>query len=881
MNPYHDHADPSLTDLRVNLLKAPWGISRHGLRFSWVIDSRQKNVRQTAYRLTVAHRAENLAHESYLYDSGWVNASQSTAVAAEGLATRLSDNTLYHWQVAVRVNTGDEPLLSRPAVFSTAKGDAWLSTRGIWHGENDFLFLRREFSLSSQELGDLEAALLTVTAASPEPTRQFVYNAYTNGTCVGVGPARVGKTPEGDAVLYYHTYDISESLTSGINCLSAICYALAGHAFLCELTLHFKNGTIRTVTNSGKDRENWRALGGDDIFGKDNSIGTHYFTAHACNVDVNAYPEGFGLPDFDDSGWSVPNLSANMIDFGLLLPDGIDFVTRYPRFAQAVTSLSDHVCVIDLGTEIVGGIRFEIDTPHRCAVTVRFGEQLNPDGTVKYRMNTGNIYTETWQLRAGKQTVETVDMMTYRYVQLENCPVAVTTEMITGLELRAPFDETVSDFDSDNPLLNDLYALTKHTVKVTTQDLYVDSQSRERGAYEGDLLVNLMASYAHSCDYSIGRFTAAYLATHRTWPAEYILLVVISAWEEYMTTGDDTFLQRYYPVLREKTFTDALNSQVGLIDLGNIPSSSTNSILVDWPHSERDGYDMTVTYNTVLNAMSFRAYRALSRIAYVTGHTEDGKTFAGLAETIRTALVSRVYDEATGEFCDGLAADGTPSPHASQHATAYALACGIYTDAAMADKLAETIKAQGKIRMSVYGAYFLLMGLYESGHGDVANVLLLDPDTSEGARTWAYMRYVMKATITTEAWNPINKPNMTLSHPWGAAPAHAITGGIFGIKPTSAGYDTFDITIQPHGLTYASLKMPTVKGSVAVSLEKGDTLTVIAAIPANTTAVVRLPAISGDVLLVDGTPTDTTLKGGYFTIPVGSGTWTFKVQNQM
>ncbi len=871
-----DHSS-LLTDLRVNLLSNPWGISRGDLRFSWVIDSDAKNVRQNAYRLLVSDRAEGLAKGDYLYDSDWVTSHQSTGISAEGLSDLLMDDTFYYWQVAVRIDGDPVEYFSRPHAFSTAKGSAWRSTQGIWCGEDDFLFLRHEFTFSYKEMEDLEAALLTVTAVSPEPARQFVYNAYINGTCVGVGPARLGKTPTGDAVLYYHTYDISKGLALGQNCLSAICYALDGHAFLCELTLHFADGTTRTVTNSFEDRASWRALGGDAVFGKDNSIGTHYYIAHANNVDMTRYPEGFSRVGFDDSAWSVPDPAADVTDFGLLAPDGIDPVTRYSCCAETVTKLCDHTYVIDLGAEIVGGIRFEIDVPHPCAVNVRFGEQLNPDGSVKYRMNTGNVYTETWNLRAGKQTVETVDMMTYRYVQMEHCPFEVTPDAVTGLALHAPFDESVSDFDSDSELLNDLFALTKHTVKVTTQDLFVDSQSRERGAYEGDLLVNLTAAYAHGRDLSIGRFTAEYLSTHRTWPAEYILITVISAWEEYMTTGDDASLQQYYHILRENTFTNRISDPMGLIDLGHIPSSSMDSILVDWPPSERDGYDMTVTYNTVLNAMAARAYRALSRIAYVTGHIEDGKIFTQLAETVRKSLITHAYDEATGAFRDGLYADGTPSPHMSQHATAYALACGIYTDSHMAEKLVETIKAHGKIRMSVYGAYFLLMGLYDSGHGDVANALLLDPDTSEGARTWAYMRYVMNATITTEAWNPVNKPNMTLSHPWGAAPAHAITGGIFGIRPTSAGYETFDITLQPHGLRRASLKMPTVKGTVTVAFEEGEDFAVTVTIPANTTVVVRLPRRMGQQILLDGTP----VKRQDHCVPLGSGTWTIEIQKHM
>ena len=57
----------------------------------------------------------------------------------------------------------------------------------------------------------------------------------------------------------------------------------------------------------------------------------------------------------------------------------------------------------------------------------------------------------------------------------------------------------------------------------------------------------------------------------------------------------------------------------------------------------------------------------------------------------------------------------------------------------MAGRMAAFLASQGDIRMSVYGAFFLLEGLYQAGAGEAANRLLLNDDCSEGARTWAYM----------------------------------------------------------------------------------------------------------------------------------------------
>ena len=143
--------------------------------------------------------------------------------------------------------------------------------------------------------------------------------------------------------------------------------------------------------------------------------------------------------------------------------------------------------------------------------------------------------------------------------------------------------------------------------------------------------------------------------------------------------------------------------------------------------------------------------------------------------------------------------------------------------------------------MSVYGAYFLLKGLYQSGHGDIANRLMLSKDTDEGARTWAYMLDTLGATITTEAWNRCNKPNMTYSHPWGAAPAHMIATGIFGISPTSPAYKSFDIIPSlPEGVTHAAYTLPTVSGEISVLWDASEGIYRIT-VPFNTTASLYLP----------------------------------------
>lgn len=823
--------------LRINLLPAPFGVRRDRLALSWV----STVLCQAAYRIVVAKGKENCEADVYAYDSGWVTASASSSVRPAGLDEALESETLYYARVAIRDSQGGESEFSSPIGFTVASESA--PANGIWADGGDFAFLRRKFTLTET----YDRVLVTAAAVSPEPARQYAYNLYVNGTEVGVGASRLGKIPDGEAVIYSQTYDVTSLLRTGDNCIAANCYALADRGFFCKAVAYGKDGEPRVLFSTEK-ADCWQALCGDGVYGKDNSVGTHYFTAHACNIHSPTFPFGFAEAGFDitqdHSGcrWHSAVPVGALMGGMNLLSEETEPVRRYPTPAASVTPLPDGSLLVDVGCEIIGGLRMAVNSPHTCTITLTYGEQRTPAGAVKCPMNTGNRYVETWTLKEGKQTLETLGMMAFRWVQIEGCPVALTPDCVWGLELRKPFEESASVFTSDNTLLNDLHRLVKHTVKVTSQDIYVDSQSRERGAYEGDLLINMLAAYAVEDSFAPARLTLEYLLGHRTWPADYLLMIIFAARADYMATGDDSLLRRWYDTLKANLFTDYWDD-TGLIRSPVIGQSTTNAVLVDWPPSERDGYEMTVPYNTVFNALNVRAYADMAAIAAVLGKDVDAIGFSIRADRLRRAMIQKLYDPTDGLFMDGLREDGIPSDHASQHATAFALDCGIYDGQDMADRMAEALAADGEIRMSVYGAFFLLEGLYHAGHGAIANRLLLNEDTSEGARTWAYMMYGLGATVTAEAWNEKNKPNMTLSHPWGAAPAHMIASGILGVTPTSPAYETFDVKVCSAGIGSVEGIIPTIRGDIGVSFHNTDEgLNLTVTVPANTTATVYLPS---------------------------------------
>ncbi|MEU5322751.1 alpha-L-rhamnosidase C-terminal domain-containing protein [Streptomyces sp. NPDC021056] len=196
-------------------------------------------------------------------------------------------------------------------------------------------------------------------------------------------------------------------------------------------------------------------------------------------------------------------------------------------------------------------------------------------------------------------------------------------------------------------------------------------------------------------------------------------------------------------------------------------------------------------------------------------------------------------------------------------------------------RLADTLAAGG-IRVSVYGAQFLLDALFRLGRADAALALL----TSTATNSWLHMLDTLKATIVTEAWDPALKSNMTLSHAWASAPANAIPRHVLGVRVSAPGAAEFLIRPRTGALTEVAGTVPSVRGPVKVAVHRSpDAHTTGVTVPPNSRAVLEVeigdadPAeyrvtakAPGGLGRVEVTPL-TDLTGTVLRIgPVGSGT---------
>ncbi|MFP4621256.1 MAG: alpha-L-rhamnosidase C-terminal domain-containing protein [Bacteroidales bacterium] len=477
------------------------------------------------------------------------------------------------------------------------------------------------------------------------------------------------------------------------------------------------------------------------------------------------------------------------------------------------------------------------------------------------------------------------EVTSFRFVEIENYKGELTTDDIRQKALFYKFDESQSRFASSNARLDSIWDICKYTLKATPfLGLYIDG-IRERMPYEADAFIQQVSHYAVDREYAIGRYSWEFLLFNPAWPTEWHLHMPLMAWHDYLQTGNKESLSRYYDDLKAKTLLP-LSREDGLISTrtGKVDEELLNSIhfegdnfrdIVDWPQGvpaneeaeeasfgseriagETDRYVFS-DYNTVVNAFHYRNLVLMERIAGVLGKDEEVSFFNNRAEKVRQSFNQAFLDKERGVYTDGIEPD-----HASLHANMFPVAFGLAPEEHY-NTILELVKDKG-MACSPYGAYYLLQAIYELGDPEYALSLI----TNETDRGWLNMLRT-GATITTEAWDMKYKNNMTWNHAWGASPAYHITRNIMGVKPLDPTFKKIQIKPQPGDLEHASIKTPTIRGSVKVSFEKSESsFDMEFTIPANTSAQVVLPEPEGDTykVMLDGEEVKTIGRNGGLVI---------------
>lgn len=571
-----------------------------------------------------------------------------------------------------------------------------------------------------------------------------------------------------------------------------------------------------------------------------------------------------------ESGWSATKAfkTAGVLDE--YATPAYPLVKEESTFPARQTRLGGGDWLFDFTEDAFGQPRVKLySKTGEDTVVVHLGERL-ADGRVLRNPTTSARYQRhVLPLRKGLQTYSIVippdkrntgpdavkmpdyigEVLPFRYLEIEGYPNHIFQDTATRLAVNYPFDMAAASFESSDTLLNKIWELCRYSVKATSfTGLFVDGD-RERIPYEADALISQLCHYGADREYTLSRRTIEYLLDHPTWPTEWILQMVMMAWNDYLFTGDKGLLESRHDILRAHCLESLVEAN-GLISttikeqdaefLSSINRKEKIRDIVDWPHSGslglapgyggEDDHFVYTDYNAVVNAYAYKALVLMGEIAEVTGRSDESAELKAKAARLKTAFNKVFHDKRHRRYVDGPGAD-----HASLHTNMFALLFGLVPEKYV-KPVTEYIVSKG-MACSVYGAQFLLEALYDGGAAEDALKLMTD----KSLRSWYNMLRV-GSTITLEAWDDSFKPNQDWNHLWGAAPGNIIPFKLMGVTPLEPGFAKVRIAPKPGSLESAEMALPTIRGTIKVGFEnKKDRKVVSVDLPANMDAEIVLP----------------------------------------
>ena len=864
----------------------PVGLGVEKPRFSWQLVSPQRNVKQTAYEVSVKEG------KSVVWSSGKVASDASIFIDYAG--TPLQSGRAYSWQVRAWDNQGHTSPWATGSFLTALLHESdwkasWISSGLIADTVNGLVpMFRKTFSTTKK----VQSAIASITSHG-------LYNAYINGKRVGNAYLTPGWTSY-NKHLQFQTYDITNLLMSGSNAIGVL---LGSGWYRTRL------GWQNTQNIYGKETALLFQIaiaytdGSQEVIGSDGSWKTapsHITYAEIYNgenQDARKQTPGWSTTSFNDAGWAavaVRDYPKNTLTASINEPIRQHEVVKPIK----VLTTPKGETVLDFGQNLVGWVRVQATGKSGSVITLSHVEMLDKFGNPYFEnLRTAKAQASYTLKGNGVETFEPhFTFFGFRYVQVEGLTGPVNPADFTAIVLYSDMKPTGS-FTCSNPLVNQLQKNIQWGQRGNFLDVPTDCPQRdERLGWTGDAEV---FSRTASFNFNVNQFFAKWLidVAADQGPDGAVPFVVpnvlkgfagrgvvgaagwsdasiIIPWTMYVAYGDKRIVENQYPSM--KAYLNYMRN-AAKNDLWN-----TGFQFADWLSYRVDdskgmiGMKSAITDNYLV-AQCFYAYSAelMGKAARLLGKTDEAAEYEALLKRIRAAFQS--------EFMT------TSGRLISETQTAYILALQF-------DMLPESLRPQAVKRLEdniksydyhlttgFLGTPFLNHVLTRFGKTDVAYKLLLQ-DTYP---SWLFP-VKMGATTIWERWDS-QKPDSTFQSPSMTSFNHYAYGAvgdwmyrsITGIDTEDDGVGYKNITIKPHlggGLTSANATLQTNYGLLASGwkLENGQ-LRLDVEIPANTSATIYFPTDSTDGILENGQPIADlkTSQDKAVMLKIGSGKYAF------
>ncbi|WP_232495653.1 alpha-L-rhamnosidase [Novosphingobium kaempferiae] len=718
-----------------------------------------------------------------------------------------------------------------------------------------------------------------------------VISARLYVTALGAYEARINGAPVSDAALapeisvakshvLYQTYDVTDLVREGANTLAVTVadgfyagafgwrmerygFGPAPRRLLAQLRIDHADGSSKWIATGPDWRIGPSPVTEADIYGGE----TH---------DARLEQAGWDRPGFDDSAWPTVRLGEAPAAALIAQTSPALRPTQVLR-ARSVTEPVPGRFVLDFGQNLPGWARLGVTGPVGTEIVLRFAELLNTDGTVDQSNLRRAEATDRYILRGDPEGENFAPRFTYhgfRYVEVEGWPGVPTMEDIEAVAVHSDCRET-GTMTFAAPLLQRIWDNTVWSQRSNFFAVPTDCPQRdERMGWMGDIQVFLdAAAFNMDVDPFIRRFLLEARAAQRPDGAYPIVVpqplsfpdVVTAGWSEAGVILPHGLWRRYGDTAVIDENWAAMERWMDYVARGNPDNIWRNDRgldLGDWLSVDAILPDDETTPR-VLCATAYWAYSAqlMAEMALATGRNDAFAGYSALREAIGRAFAAELVD------ADGKAGNG------SQASQVLALYMGLVPEDRREGALrvlTADIRARGmKLSTGFLGTPYLLDVLADGGAWEEVAGLLLQT----AYPSWGYMPSAGATTIW-ERWNgdvgdlSMNSYN---HYAFGAVVGffYRRLAGIAAAEPGFRRIAVRPVWLPEVGRVSAVYEAPVGRIATVVDGDERGLSSLSLTVPANTTALVELPA--GD-WLENGNLLE---RNGNLTVEVGSGEYIF------
>ncbi len=688
--------------------------------------------------------------------------------------------------------------------------------------------LRKDFRVA----GKVNRAVIYVSA-------QGVFEMHLNGQRVGDEYLMPGWTDYRKRI-YYRAYDVTKLLRKGENVIGGI---LGDGWFRGNISIKGQNqygDKLRLLAQLHLDY----AGGKSDVVATDSSWKASFGPIRESDMQGGeTYDARLEMPGWDQAGFNDRDWKP--VDTGSDLKPRIQSYPGVPVRATrelktvAITQPQEGRHVFDLGQNFAGWVRLKAKGQAGDRIVMRFGEMLNPDGTVHTQNLRSARSTDTYICKGdGEETWEPhFTFHGFRYVEVAGLRSEPDPSMVTGIVVNSDSPLT-SSFECSNPMLNQLHSNILWGQLSNYLEVPTDCPQRdERMGWTGDTQVFIrsgtyhqdiaafftkwMVDLADSVDGS-GVYGNQAPVFHGHGSPGWSDAGIICPWTLYQVYGDTRILRKHYDEMARYLKACGRN---GLDGLG--------AGFGDW---------LAVGSATPkeLISVAYYAYstQLMAKIAEVLDKPDDAKQYR--------ELFNRIREHFQDKF---VAADGKIAGD-SQTAYCMALQYDLLTERQRqqaADHVVRRIEAKDyHLSVGFLGVQILLPTLTDIGRSDLAYRLLQNTSYP----SWGYS-VDQGATTIWERWNSytigggINGQEMnSFNHYAYGACSEWMFYDMLGIDTAGSGFKNIKMEPQvQQGVAWAKGYYDSIQGRIGSAWKKEDgKFNWYVIIPPNTTATLHVPA---------------------------------------